>query len=350
MSSPGPDPVRLARLHQLRSDFHDLAKTSPSACAVVCYRPPVSADSPALSQDPASPFIRGFVDDGGRLSANVRSLFVTLPPYHPRTSRPSSDRIDIEGIVRAAWASDSRAERAFWYATLWATQQESQQMKLPAGDATTLLRLRENQAETPTYNWLLHLANSPQSADHVSERVVFASEPHRTAGVGLTHARHPLTWTDEDWRRAALFPSLHRVFVTGPSVLDTRRLSELGEGPTWWLVTLTEVFRLSRDVVDAAIQTPLAPDLPEWSRTERQLCFRGVVLRDFSTKQAKNQEAILDQFQEKGWPPAVQTSLSGDARKQAIKELNEKMVPSAITFHRDGTEKGVGWEVTDNPG
>ena len=73
---------------------------------------------------------------------------------------------------------------------------------------------------------------------------------------------------------------------------------------------------------------------------------------------ARNQELILESYQELGWVRRIDNPLPGSidvdpARKlhDAIVKINRQMKPALIRFRGDGTGKGVCWEeVTKEPG
>ena len=65
-----------------------------------------------------------------------------------------------------------------------------------------------------------------------------------------------------------------------------------------------------------------------------------------------NQEAILDAFQEEGWPTFVDDPLSpvpGQSAKRrlrdTIKGLNANQAAAVIRFHGDGTGQRVTWNL-----
>lgn len=107
--------------------------------------------------------------------------------------------------------------------------------------------------------------------------------------------------------------------------------------------------------------TPPRPDIPTWDRAARTLTFRGVLIRDFRTKEAPVQESILDQFQKAGWTRSVKLipdkknrperpqpgEIVFDQKKlgDAVRTLNQGVEPKMIQFKQDGTGEGVAWGV-----
>jgi hypothetical protein len=94
-------------------------------------------------------------------------------------------------------------------------------------------------------------------------------------------------------------------------------------------------------------QPPAAPsaDRPRWDSQRRELHFRGQVVKRYR-QPAKNQERILQEFQEAEWPDRIDDPLPGDSNDphqrlaDAIRGLNDN---DAIRFERDGTGEGILW-------
>lgn len=90
--------------------------------------------------------------------------------------------------------------------------------------------------------------------------------------------------------------------------------------------------------------------IPEWDRNSRRLRLRGVLVKWFKW-QAANQEAVLNAFQEDGWPSRIDDPLrphpEQDSKRRlsdTIKGLNKKQANELIRFHGDGTGEGIVWE------
>ena len=93
---------------------------------------------------------------------------------------------------------------------------------------------------------------------------------------------------------------------------------------------------------------PEASDVPSWNKESRQLMFRGQVVRQVARPtQARNLVAILDAFEEQGWPPRIDDPLprGRDTKRlqSAIETFNEKC--QMIRLHADGTGQGISWSV-----
>lgn len=86
---------------------------------------------------------------------------------------------------------------------------------------------------------------------------------------------------------------------------------------------------------------------PYWDAAARELWLDGILVKSFHVP-APHQQAILDAFQEEGWPRHIDDPLSGacaDAGKRlrkAIEGLNHQDNKFTI-FSADGTGQGVRW-------
>ena len=101
---------------------------------------------------------------------------------------------------------------------------------------------------------------------------------------------------------------------------------------------------------------PLKPSLPRWDGVLRQLCWRGLVVKEFHSP-ARNQETILAALEEEGWPQHIDDPLSPvkglDAKTRlhdAIKNLNRNQVNRLLCFRGNGNGKGVVWCPSIQPG
>ncbi|WP_145168868.1 hypothetical protein [Rubripirellula lacrimiformis] len=93
--------------------------------------------------------------------------------------------------------------------------------------------------------------------------------------------------------------------------------------------------------------------VPIWEAERRELRFDGAVVKHFKWV-AVNQQAILDAFEEDGWPPRIDDPLPPNAEQDSkrrladtIKCLNRKQRYAVIHFRGDGTGEGVIWEIVD---
>ena len=102
---------------------------------------------------------------------------------------------------------------------------------------------------------------------------------------------------------------------------------------------------------DAAFVKVAEPSRPEWDRNSGLLRYNGEVIRKFrQLKKSANVVAILDAFQEAGWPNRIDmpTQLRGgsapDERlRDSVKSLNSSL--TGIRFFSDGTGTGIEWRV-----
>jgi hypothetical protein len=90
---------------------------------------------------------------------------------------------------------------------------------------------------------------------------------------------------------------------------------------------------------------------PSWDRETRTFMVGEYLVKRFRVP-SPNQEAVLDAFQEEGWPRSVDDPLSPVPEQQpkrrlrdTIKCLNMNQANRAIRFRGDGTGQRVSWEV-----
>jgi hypothetical protein len=83
---------------------------------------------------------------------------------------------------------------------------------------------------------------------------------------------------------------------------------------------------------------------PVWDKRARSLTYAGRLVRQYTGKEGENQEAVLDAFEAKGWPPSVELSELADKLRDTVYDLNSDLAPGTIEFARDGTGCGVLWQ------
>ena len=98
-------------------------------------------------------------------------------------------------------------------------------------------------------------------------------------------------------------------------------------------------------------KTPIVK--PGWDATRRELTVAGLIVKRFRVP-ARNQETILDAFEEEGWVEHIRDPLPStpdiDAPTRlhdAINRLNRCQINPIIRFHGDGKGNGVFWGLTD---
>jgi hypothetical protein len=83
---------------------------------------------------------------------------------------------------------------------------------------------------------------------------------------------------------------------------------------------------------------------PRWDAEARQLWFGDVLCRDYSKKQAPDQEAILTAFEAAGWPERIPAPQLNDLN-YTLRHLRKGLAKNApLRFSADGTSKGIRWE------
>ncbi len=95
---------------------------------------------------------------------------------------------------------------------------------------------------------------------------------------------------------------------------------------------------------------------PHWNAQRRELRVDGQVIKRFRSS-ASNQEAILNAFEEEGWPPRIDDPLpqvpeqnqGAPCRlRETVKSLNRHHTVDLVRFYSDGTGEGVLWEWVDD--
>ena len=140
-------------------------------------------------------------------------------------------------------------------------------------------------------------------------------------------------------------------YLDGPAVewQQTESLDDQAEAHLAALAELVEAkLAAVMNVAVAAIQAPSPPPpKPRWDAERRELYFGGALCKKFR-QPAKNQEPILQSFEEEGWPSRIDDPLPGDPEADtrqrladAVRALNAKN--AAILFELDGTSEGILW-------
>ena len=104
---------------------------------------------------------------------------------------------------------------------------------------------------------------------------------------------------------------------------------------------------------DLAQPTPPNDVIPVWNKRRHELTWNGHLVKRFRVP-AKNQEQILDVFEEDGWPPRVddplppRAELNGKRRlHDTIHSLDRRQQHTILHFYGDGTGEGIRWRVID---
>ncbi len=103
---------------------------------------------------------------------------------------------------------------------------------------------------------------------------------------------------------------------------------------------------------------PVAPPptlKPHWDQSHRELRYNGQVVKRYRVP-AQNQQAILDAFEEDGWPEFIDDPIPPDGDQDpkrrlnvTIKSLNRNQLAPLLRFHGNGNGLQVHWEAV-NPG
>jgi hypothetical protein len=95
---------------------------------------------------------------------------------------------------------------------------------------------------------------------------------------------------------------------------------------------------------------PPAPgENPRWDRVTRELWFAGAVVLRFR-RGARNQQRLLDAFEEQGWPAEVDDPLPrhgrvkpGERLRDTVKHLNAHLGGEPLHFRADAEGQAVFW-------
>ena len=94
-----------------------------------------------------------------------------------------------------------------------------------------------------------------------------------------------------------------------------------------------------------------AAALPNWDKDRRTFVIGEYLIKHFRVPSA-NQEAVLNAFQEEGWPASIDDPLQPipdmqpkDRLRNTIKSLNLNQATPLIRFRGDGTGQRVLWEL-----
>jgi hypothetical protein len=93
---------------------------------------------------------------------------------------------------------------------------------------------------------------------------------------------------------------------------------------------------------------------PLWNRKSRVLYLGSRLVKQYRVL-SPNQEAVLEAFQEEGWPPFIDDPLRpmpDQHPKQRLREtircLNANQKNHLLRFRGNGTGESVGWELVDD--
>jgi hypothetical protein len=96
-------------------------------------------------------------------------------------------------------------------------------------------------------------------------------------------------------------------------------------------------------------RAPEPGERPRWDRARRELWFTGEVVLHFR-RGARNQEQLLEAFQEQGWPAAIDDPLPrqrrvkpGERLRDTVKHLNAHLGREPLHFRVDAEGRAVFW-------
>lgn len=107
----------------------------------------------------------------------------------------------------------------------------------------------------------------------------------------------------------------------------------------------------SADRLGGAESHPEVQPVPVWNADRQELRYVGELVKRYKLP-SKNQIAILNSFQEDGWPVRIDDPLPQspgvDSRRKlndTVKALNNNQKKNWLRFRSDGTGEGITWEV-----
>lgn len=91
---------------------------------------------------------------------------------------------------------------------------------------------------------------------------------------------------------------------------------------------------------------PEATTVPCWHADLRELSIGGKVVKSFRRQKAKNQTAVLADFEAKGWPTRIENApVHPDQIGDTVAGLNKWAKDAGLVFKRDGTGEGILWKL-----
>lgn len=102
----------------------------------------------------------------------------------------------------------------------------------------------------------------------------------------------------------------------------------------------------AKELLNSPSVQPISVDKPRWDPETGQLQYSGNLARKVK-RQAKNLRAVLNAFEELGWPSRMDDPLGGGKNptrvNDTVKTLNTGL--SMLRFRADGRGEGYSWEI-----
>ena len=164
--------------------------------------------------------------------------------------------------------------------------------------------------------------------------------------AGLAEHGHEQSVYGDRARQFAAGQSL--VFSKSMCLVLTRSGVEHAEKCRLILTSSESCIRSAQVALDSDVSTP---SKPVWDAPRRELRFGENTVKRFRVP-ARNQELILNVFEEEGWPDGIDDPIPRcsdiDPRTRlhdAINRLNGKQIQRLIRFYGNGSGTGVCWEL-----
>jgi hypothetical protein len=140
-----------------------------------------------------------------------------------------------------------------------------------------------------------------------------------------------------EWRLTFEGENLQDFFKNKPQQKHqelSERISEVLDKKLWSSVEIDEVTRVE-----------IARPVPNWDEQSGELTFNGQLIRKWP-RMATGVYAVLNVFQELGWPPRIDDPVTGGANPERVNNTCKslRLDLKQITFRADGSGKGYRWE------
>jgi hypothetical protein len=177
-----------------------------------------------------------------------------------------------------------------------------------------------------------------QDYDHLAN---LQATVHGHAAAAALEAPPPLEDAGLSWCEAMQSWSTEAV-VYGPDRFPGAR----EEDPAWRRGLNRLRAAATAMVGTPEVQEPLEACRPRWDTDRRELYLGATLLKRYRQR-AERQCTVLESFEELGWPPRIDDPLPALTLADTVTALNEALQHTPLRFRRDGTGKGIIWEVID---
>ena len=164
---------------------------------------------------------------------------------------------------------------------------------------------------------------------------------------GFMEHRYELS-VSEDFVRLFSDPVLGEITEHSCFVITASGIQMMKEARNYKASFLSEPKSLEKELWEGP--RIVTGGIPVWHPDVRELRFGGELVKQYRVP-ARNQELILEIFEEDGWPTHIDDPLppsrdvdSRSRLQNAIQRLNQKQLNPALRFRGNGNGNGVYWE------